>query len=860
MYVDGVHFFDGDEDYMTNKQFESRIVVLKRCDLPKTKSILSLNSFDGRDSFISFQNYHFIDILPTDQRNLPATYEKIRLSRHESQELAALRQSPSSYQPELHTVQSMTLLGRHTSFWNSTTDILYITFIQLRDSSQWVYDKIEHELSTLYPEIDRDGQKYLRWALCYSLDFCDLVLFSRGIPLSELNDFLWKMTISNAPEFFEIQDTFTICVFHRSFLQKAFSEIEKGNCIEWNDTMALTCKVGIQHPQSPIRIKNALDHIGIDWKSYKLTGRYDLLLESPKISGTQALQFLYEIDKLTTGTSMHTLANFEVTLMTPMPEEMYANQTIPDYCNAFDESMSKRMVEIYRNYQLSKVAEIGFIDDYVYETMHSLQELLRNGFAEEFVLSVFPSFEAYLSVANDLCEYLRITTDPKYEINVKSEIAQFDELTSSFFSAVNTLASCTMHNERQFVQAPSFNAAYFEIPPKLLVFYNSIVKEIQSKLHTKNDDNYQFLIVPDYRHNINVLPFESVEGVMQRKHTAIIYLSEKYFYDPGKAILLLGHEVGHYIGNRYREERAKEIFSALGSALCYVYFPVILSPNDTSRICRITGEAIGKHLFEEYRLTRPNPAKTFFFDDIKTYALSSFVNSLPSFEINEYTSEIAVHLGNLLYAYAKKYPEYISTYQAILQSIDQCNVTSYYSGKSIFDDDYRFGCNTLARYILNELVSAFNPALDITGNNYKNYFKACESIVQSFSEAFADFQMLRISGKWFRIKKYVELLLEEEESIDRSIRFHVMRHLCDMLNIPSLDFNLYQNHFRYPNTYCTIIEQLVMRYLSHCDYQLHELDNISEFFDNSPNLYSQAKTICQYVRQYKSQISSDIRA
>lgn len=837
---------------MTDKQFESRIVVLKRCDLPKTKSILSLNSFDGRDSFISFQNYHFIDILPTDQRDLPATYEKIRLSRQKSQ-LAVLQSLPS-YQPEFHTVQSMTLLGGHTSFWNSTTDILYITFIQLRDSSQWMYDKIEHELSALYPEIDRDGQNYSRWALCYSLDFCDLVLFSRGIPLSELNDFLWKMTISDSSEFCEIQDTFTICVFRHSFLEKAFSEIEKGSCIEWNDTMALTCKVGIQHPQSLIRIKNALDHIGIDWKSYKLTGRYDLLLESPKISGTQALQFLYEIDKLTTGSSMHTLANFEVTLMTPMSEGMYADQTMPDYCNTFDESMSKRMVEMYCHYRNKRAYAISFIDDYVYETMHSLQELLRNGFAEEFVLSVLPSFEAYLSVANDLCEYLSITNDSKYEFNVKSEIAQFDELTSSFFSAVNTLASCTMHNERQFVQAPSFNAAYFEIPPKLLVFYNSIVKEIQSKLHTQHDDNYQFLIVPDYRHNINVIPFESVEG---GKHIAIIYLSEKYFYDPAKAILLLGHEVGHYIGNRYREERAKELFSAISSILCYVYFPVTLSPADTSRICRITGEAIGKHLLEEYLLTRPDSTKTFFFDDIKTYILSSFVNSLPSFEINEYTSKIAVQLGNLLYTNAQKHPEYISTYKTILQSIDQYNVTAYYSGESIFDDDYRFGCNTLARYIMNELVSAFNPALDAAGNNYKNYFKACESIVQSFSEAFADYQMLRISGKCFSVKKYVELLHEEEKSIDRSIRFHVMRHLCDMLNIPSHDFNRYQEEFKYPDTFCTIIEQLVKRYLSHCDYQLHELDNISEFFDDSPNLYSQAKTICQYVRQYKSQISSE---
>lgn len=839
---------------MMDKQFESRIVVLKRCDLPKTKSVLSVNSFDGRDAYISFQNYHFIDILPTDQTcDLPAAYEMIRSNRQKAQDLAVHCKIPS-YQPELHTVQSMTLLGGNTSFWNTSSDILYITFIQLRDSSQWIYDKIEHELSHLYPENTKDNQYYSQWALCYSLDFCDLVLFTRGIPLSELNELLWKMTISSTPEFDEIQDTFTICAFHQSFLQKAFDEIKIGNAIDWNDTLSLTCKVGIQHPKSLIKIKNALDSVGIEWKSYKLTGRYDLLLESQKILGTQVLKFLYEIDKLTTGSSLHTLANFEVTLMTPMFDEMYADQNMTVRCSPFDESMSKRLVEMYRHYYLNKVGVIGFIDDYVYETMHSLQELLRNGFAEEFVLSVLPSFEAYLSVASDLCEYLRITTDPKYVVNVKREIAQFDELTRSFFSAVNTLASCTMHNERQFVQAPSFNAAYFEIPPKLLVFYNSIVKAIQNKLHTKNDDNYQFLIVPDYRHNINVTPFESIGGIRQRQHIAIIYLSEKYFYDPAKAILLLGHEVGHYIGNRYRKVRAKEIFNAVSSALCYVYFPNTLSPNDRSRICKITGESIGKYLFEEYQRTFPDHPKQFFFDDIRDYVVSGFANTLSSFEINEYTSEIAVQLSNFLHAYAKRNPEFISTYKVILQFIDEENATSYYSSESIFDDDYRFGCNALARYILNELVAAFNPTLDTAGVNYKNYLKACESIVQSFSESFADLQMLRISGKWFSVTKYVELLLEEEASIDRSIRFHVMHHLCDMLNIGSLDFELYQNHFIYPNHYCTIIEKMVKRYLSQCDHQLHELDDISLFFDESPNLYCQAKAICQYVQHYKTQI------
>lgn len=850
-------FLRGTMIFMANKQFESRVVVLKRCDLPKTKSILSLNSHEGCDSYISFQNYHYIDILPSNQTgDLPSAYEQIRMNRYNSQREAATAQGALTHRPELHTVQSMTLLGEKTSFWNTTSDILYITFIQLRDSSQWIYDKIVHEMSNLYPDTNENGQGKSRWALCYSLDFCDLVLFSRGIALSELNDLLWRMTISNDPGFADIQDTFTICAFSHSFLKHAFSEIEKGNSINWNDMMALSCKVGIQHPKSLILIKEAMSRIGIKWKSFKLTGRYDLLIEAEEISGEQALHFFYEIDKLTSGTSNHILANYEVTLMTPMRDDMYVDLHAPAFDNTFYESMSKRIAVKYNNFQITKEVEIGFIDDYVFETMHSLQELLRNGFAEEFVLSVLPSFEAYLAVASDLCDYIRKNSDTKYKINVKKHIAQFDELTREFFSAVNTLASCTMHNERQFVQAPSFNAAYFEIPPKLLVFYNSLVKEIVKRLHTKNDDCYQFLIAPDYRHNINVLPFDSVGGVAQNQHIAIIYLSEKYFYDPAKAILLLGHEVGHYIGNRFREERAKEIFTAIGCVLFCVYFPTpeTLNPSEASQICRISGEAIGQFILSEYCKTRTNPALTFYYDDIKMY-VSNFVNSLPSPEINEYSSEIAKQLGNSLYRYAKKNPDFATTYQHILNSLDTDNVTSYYGSESIFADDYRFGCNTLAQFILNELFSVFNPILDTNGSNHKNFLEACEAIVQAFSESFADLQMLRISGNLFDVAQFVDLLLEEEESIDRSVRFHVMRYLTGILNVRSKsDFEVYDSRFMYPNAYCIIIEELVKRYLSNCDSKIRQLQDLDPFFSQSPDLYAQALNISKFSRQYKSQI------
>lgn len=846
-----------------NSEFENRVVVLRRCDLPKDKSILELNSFDTSHSFVSFQNYHFIDILSSNQvGTLPLAYEMIREVRQDFQSQAKkTTQDNFSYGPEIHTVQSMALLGEKSSFWDTPTDILYITFIQQIDSSQWTYDAIAQEMESRYPDITCQGKPYPRWHLCYSLDFCDLMLFTRGIGLEELNSLLWNMTINNDAGFSDIQDTFTICAFNRSFLEKAFASIESNEKIEWDDTVSISCKIGIQHPNSLSLLQESLAKTNVEWKMHKLTGRYDLLVEGVDIPGDQALRFFYEIDKLTSGSPSNILANFEVTLMTPLKNitqiDCKEDTIIVD---PFVKNASQKIVNLYQKYRQITHDHIKFIDDYVYETFHSLQELLRNGFAEEFVLSVFPSFEAYISVACDLDDTINNFSGKEIDSKrLAREISNFDDLTREFFSAINTLSSCTMHNERQFIQAPSFNAAYFEIPPKLLVFYNALVKRISQKLHTQGDDNYQFLITPDYRHNINVLPFESIEGGSEKQHIAIIYLSEKYFYDPVKAIMLLGHEVGHYIGDRYRKKRAEQIFNAIGCVAVYIYFPMIKGVDEDSiyNISRIAGNAIGKCLLDYYSRTRPYRKRQYYFADVKEF-VDVIVNNLTAFVIELLRTNMAVEVGNELQKYAESNPKIVEAFRKILKEIDRKNETTYYSDSVIFKHDYRFGSNILAQFILDEVFSNFDPAFDTAGKNHDNFFKICESIVQAFSESFADLQMRRICGDNFSVAQYANLLLDDgNASLDRSIRFHVMKNLSVTFGCVNEDaFSDYDHNFLYTNRYCQIIEELVLNYLSTCDCKNSPIQDVDSFIVQPFNLYEHAKSICHFMQSYKAEVLS----
>ena len=129
-------------------------------------------------------------------------------------------------------------------------------------------------------------------------------------------------------------------------------------------------------------------------------------------------------------------------------------------------------------------------------------ELIENGFSTEFILGVIePFFAAY----KNLCAYPTASDD-------------FREATQRVFHALNTLALCMMHGERRFIQAPAFNANYFDIPPKLFAFYSTVIRRVTDHYQSHSTlgcsangakDAYRFLMVPDYRNNIFVNPIKS---------------------------------------------------------------------------------------------------------------------------------------------------------------------------------------------------------------------------------------------------------------------------------------------------------------------------------------------------------------
>ena len=130
-----------------DKKIDVKMLVLKRWNQAQTGKLFDEN-IKQRGQYISFQSYHFIDVYSV--KGEPAlfqAYEQLQSDKVlEGQEGANTKRGIFG---DIHTVQSITLLGEDGSFWESSTDVVNITFIQQTDSTSWWYDDIKGHISDI---------------------------------------------------------------------------------------------------------------------------------------------------------------------------------------------------------------------------------------------------------------------------------------------------------------------------------------------------------------------------------------------------------------------------------------------------------------------------------------------------------------------------------------------------------------------------------------------------------------------------------------------------------------------------------------------------------------------------------------
>lgn len=875
------------------------MLVLKRWDMDQTRRLFDDETHRGE--YVSFQGYHFIDILAADEnKSLFDIYQRTRLTK--------MAQNES----DVHTVQSIAMISDTTNeaFWKTDTQRLNITFLQLTDSTEWSYEQIKEKMQALFEADDQ-------WALYYSLDFCDLVLLTKNVEVTHFNDITWKLSLLREGQAKVIYDTFSIVSFHADYLKKCFEEIDAPKSLSvaeanqekakkkldelvaslnenpedqllqkresvlrkqyhlttaeleqartrmesispapvWDDTLSLLVNLSIKNVAALFDLLNKLSENGITYDEHRLPGRYDVNILLNRISGQQAILVLYLIDQQTSGATSNNgcqpIGNYEVVFMAEKWGGKKRICFIPESKQNFEKIIVSRINDAL---EYSSTFS-GDLKTYIFETLRATRELSNTGFSEEFILSTYPSIITFLRLLEEVdifCQY-----DPGATL-----IESRNFMAKSFFTALNTLSLCTMHSERQFIHAPAFNASYFEIPPKLLAFYNAYVNNVSKII--SGDPCYCYMITPDYRTDIHVQPLNISYKEDTEKHLAIIHLPERFFYDPESAMMLLSHEVGHYEGDRKREVRAQKVFQLISMVMLVDtgLFPFETTNTyvvDDTSLLGVLSKQLGHFLLTQFHLNLglPNRGIVDHRSDIIDFLHNHDFGYL-FFQQNDTRRQIIHSWKEGMKAVDFSNPEQADVLQHILEAFDEQEETLYYT-KLTNCDMTNVAFEPISQFIANKIF--FDSAVASQGQR-EMLISQYELVIQAFSEAFADVQMVRILGKAFNVQQYVSLLKETDQSFncgdnrtteqftaEQIVRCNV---LCKMYDFDLPDSSLVSEHLL-TNT----IIQKVIEYLNECGDMLLSASfkglDVNAFINANP--FAQCRMVSDVLHDYKDMLT-----
>ena len=123
------------------------------------------------------------------------------------------------------------------------------------------------------------------------------------------------------------------------------------------------------------------------------------------------------------------------------------------------------------------------------------------------------------------------------------------EAICEFVNAVNSIVYHTIHTDQIFLMVPGYSGTTYSIPVKLCLVYLDIISNVITILNDA-DHKYSCLLRPELETRptttlINVIPSADDRQILFSS-------SQRSLYMPRHFIILLTHEIAHYVGDDLR--------------------------------------------------------------------------------------------------------------------------------------------------------------------------------------------------------------------------------------------------------------------------------------------------------------------
>lgn len=165
---------------------------------------------------------------------------------------------------------------------------------------------------------------------------------------------------------------------------------------------------------------------------------------------------------------------------------------------------------------------------------------------------------------------------------------EFFDCFYEFVKALNLCVQNSVRSDRQFIQSLDFNIRIYGTPVRLNAFYNAFIYNVKNFLNMMGDSSekpeYEFLTCLGVVDTVKVR--ELFKNMSDHNRLFLISIPENQTYDIKLMLIMLGHEVGHFVGRtvRNREKRCEDAVE-IAARLTGEHFRSELPKRYENRIC-----------------------------------------------------------------------------------------------------------------------------------------------------------------------------------------------------------------------------------------------------------------------------------
>lgn len=552
---------------------DTRVIKLGKLFVPKTKPFSEFNQSNKTcGSYVSTGYFNYISIYKLSNNNGNHLNSLFEIHQEAEKIINVPEEDECSYQyVKVFTNVDDSSVNNDIAytknqigeFWDDDKLLLFMSMIHIGDSDlAKVVQKINEKLGST-------SDKYL---IYYTFDYSDIIVFLKSDLITQYMSIISDLNYNLDEKL--IEDSYTIYGYNAKKYKELYDMYcdKKFDDINWEgyfktekeEEFYASINIGLE---SKNKLKDLIKEAKSRHRSvkvYRMYGRHDISIVNHKADSGWLLYILMKLDYFSTinDKDENGMILYETFIKKELPkafEEYTSNCTPSDKKNFYEkvrqelENEFEPLVELLRNNEKLKRYQYP-----VQEIKNSTLSIIKNNFAEEFVFSMLESF---IGLIRHMVSSLKIINSIDDDEDKAEQEHEFDEFVNNYFNSLNCLVSTVMHSDRQFIQATAFNAVFFDVPPKLVAYYSSLLHQLKKIMRANNEKNYSFIFAPNLETGITLRPLSKDKPPVDR--VIAISITEESMYNFRSVFRRLAHETAHFAGDdfRFRELRKEGLIS-----------------------------------------------------------------------------------------------------------------------------------------------------------------------------------------------------------------------------------------------------------------------------------------------------------